>query len=93
MYWEELAVSLQGLGFHAQNLCASETQDAQPVYVVKTNGKDQGRKMVHIYLFQIFPLASLPTLDLQSSSANQLSYPFDKDCPALTGNRRESPDC
>ncbi|XP_058050647.1 uncharacterized protein LOC131203934 [Ahaetulla prasina] len=39
IFWEELAASLQGLGFHAQNLCASETQEPQPVYVVKTNGR------------------------------------------------------
>ncbi|ETE68440.1 Sushi, von Willebrand factor type A, EGF and pentraxin domain-containing protein 1, partial [Ophiophagus hannah] len=39
IFWEELAASLQGLIFHAQNLCASETQVPQPVYMVKTNGR------------------------------------------------------
>ncbi|KAG8141599.1 hypothetical protein E2320_007196 [Naja naja] len=39
IFWEELAASLQGLIFHAQNLCALETQVPQPVYMVKTNGR------------------------------------------------------
>ncbi|XP_034281002.1 uncharacterized protein LOC117670161 [Pantherophis guttatus] len=39
IFWEELAASLQGLSFHAQNLCASETQELQPVHMVKTNGR------------------------------------------------------
>ncbi|XP_013912366.1 PREDICTED: uncharacterized protein LOC106541438 [Thamnophis sirtalis] len=87
IFWEELAASLQGLIFHAQNLCASETQDPQRVYVVKTNGKDQRREMVHILSASDFPSGFIANSWPPNLQREQLSNPFGKDFAALTGKK------